>query len=36
EAERLVALADSERRHGRLVINGVPIHERLEDWQRDR
>ena len=36
EAERLVALAASEGRHGPLTINGVPLHDRLEDWERDR
>lgn len=36
EAERLVALADAEGRHGPLHINAVPIHDRLEHWEWDR
>lgn len=36
EAERLLALADEERRHGPVHINAVPIHLRREDWEYDR
>ena len=36
EAQRLVTLTDSEGRHGPLAINGVPLHDRLEDWDRER
>jgi hypothetical protein len=36
EAERLIALAESEGRHGPLHINMVPLHGRLEDWEHDR
>ncbi len=36
EAERALRLLDAEERHGPLYINGVPLHERVEDWQDDR